>query len=142
MSGGIRNLQFDAPVDALNVSLGLHDIAREFLERSSNPWQFPDAVRDLILGPARQAGVRPPVGCSQPLVDAPYLPGDKGILIPLANYTLQPIEELALRVAVTRPVARVESVLRGEIAFTQPTPREVRFSLPLDNNDFVVLRFH
>ncbi|MCB1244614.1 MAG: beta-galactosidase trimerization domain-containing protein [Verrucomicrobiae bacterium] len=136
-----RNL-LQKKVDEGTPLAGAEVSVSHLLERSSNPWQFPDAVRDLILGPARQAGVRPPVGCSQPLVDAPYLPGDKGILIPLANYTLQPIEELALRIAVTRPVARVESVLRGEIAFTQPTPREVRFSLPLDNNDFVVLRFH
>jgi len=111
------------------------------LERSANPWKFPAGVRQFILGPVRGAAVAAPIACSVPLVDAVYMAHEQGVLVPLANYTLEPIERLSLRVSVPRGVARVESARRGPVAFRQSAPQSVEFSLPLENNDFVTIRF-
>ena len=111
------------------------------LERTSNPWKFPAAVRDLILTPTRAAKITLPLTCSSPLVDAVFMPHEKGILIPLANYTAEPIQKLTLRINVPRAIAKAESATHGDIPFKQTTPTTVELSLPLDNNDFVTLRF-
>ena len=113
----------------------------ELLERSYNPWDYPADVREFILAPVRSAGVEAPIACSVPLVDAVYMTCDEGILIPLANYTLRPIEQLSLKVAVARPVARVESVRHGALEFSQAEPGRLDVRLPVDNNDFVKLYF-
>jgi len=44
-------------------------------------------------------------------------------------------------VNVSHPIARVESVLHGDVVFKQTSPQAVEFSLPLENNDFVKLYF-
>jgi len=111
------------------------------LDRTSNPWNFPAPVRRLILAPVRTAGIATPITCSAPLVDAVYMPHEKGLLIPLANYTMERIERLDLKVTVPRPVARVESALLGNIVFKQLSPQTIELSLPLENNDFVKLLF-
>ncbi len=113
----------------------------ELMERTANPWKFPAAVRDFILTPVRRAGVVKPITCSAPLVDAVFMPQEKGILIPLANYTAEPIADLKLNVAVPRAIVRAESAVRGAIPFKQTSPQTVELSLPLDNNDFVRLKF-
>ncbi|MCP5539325.1 MAG: beta-galactosidase trimerization domain-containing protein, partial [Akkermansiaceae bacterium] len=69
------------------------------LDRSYNPWRFPAEIREFLLTPVRDAKVEPPIRCDRALVDAVYLPGKTGVLIPLANYTLEPIDSLTLRVA-------------------------------------------
>jgi hypothetical protein len=69
------------------------------------------------------------------------MPHEHGVLIPLANYTNQPISSLALKVNVPRPIARAESAAHGNIPFTQTSPQTVELSLPLENNDFVKLYF-
>ncbi|MDQ3621564.1 MAG: beta-galactosidase trimerization domain-containing protein [Verrucomicrobiota bacterium] len=89
----------------------------ELLERSYNPWEYPADVRQFILLPVRSAGVARPIECSAPLVDAVYMPEATGVLIPFANYTLEPIDRLALTVQVSGPIARVESARHGPIAF-------------------------
>ena len=111
------------------------------LERTYNPWKFPEAVRHLILTPVRSAEVKLPITCSVPLVDAVLMRHDRGLLVPLANYTARPIARLSLRIAVSRPIAKAESAVHGEIAFRQPSPETVELSLPLENNDFVKLLF-
>ena len=69
------------------------------------------------------------------------MPHGTGILIPLANYTAEPIANLTLTVTVPRAIARVESATHGAIPFKQTSPQTVKLSLPLDNNDFVKLKF-
>ena len=69
------------------------------------------------------------------------MPHEQGILIPLANYTGEPIGQLVLRVHVPHPVMRAESARRGNLAFTQISPDTVELSLPLESNDFATLRF-
>jgi hypothetical protein len=111
------------------------------LERSYNPWKFPADVRDLILTPVREAKVATPIECNHALVDAVYMPHEKGILVPLANYTLEPITELKLTVATPRRVVRVESAVKGKIDFKSTPSGSVEIDLPLENNDFLKLMF-
>jgi hypothetical protein len=115
--------------------------AAPLLERSKNPWAFPAAVREFLLAPIRAAGCRAPIACSAPLVDAVYMTAEKGVLIPLANYTNEPIAKLTLRVQMPRPIAKIESARRGAVAFQQASPGYVEFTLPLENNDFVKLLY-
>lgn len=109
------------------------------LDRSANPWEFPAAVRQLLIEPVRAAGVVAPVRCNTPLVDVVYLPHERGLLLPVANYTNRPLTELQLEVDVPRPVARAVSAVRGEIPFDASAAGKIRLKLPLENNDFVKL---
>jgi hypothetical protein len=113
---------------------------RDVLARSANPWAFPAGVRDLILRPVRSAGVVPPVTCSVPVVDAVYMTCDRGAVVPLANYTLRPVEALTLTVRPGRPVVRVESARRGPLPFTA-AGGAVTVTLPLEATDFVKLYY-
>jgi hypothetical protein len=111
------------------------------LQRTANPWSYPSSVRDLILTPARAAKIAPPILCEQPLVDAVFMSDEKGIVIPLANYTGEPVEHLALKVTVPRAIDSIESAHFGKIAFKEVSPLNVELSLPLENNDFLKLHF-
>ena len=111
------------------------------LERSANPWEYPAAIRDFIVQPVLEAGVVGPIQCSEPLVDAVYMPNKKGILISLANYTNKPIESLKLRVAVRSPVDKIESVLHGDVAYKQASNTTVEVVVPLGNNDYLKLYY-
>ncbi|WAC20493.1 hypothetical protein OVA24_03760 [Luteolibacter sp. SL250] len=106
-------------------------------ERSYNPWEFPPALRELIVRPA--ASVRCPVECSHALVDAVFMPGERGVVVPLSNYTLEPIPELTLGIVSPEKVKAVESAVHGKLSFHQGERVEVK--MPLGNNDFLMLWF-
>ncbi len=124
-------------------------VAREALEKASpdtarlktsyNPWEFPVSLREQILSPARQHGAIPPLTCDAPLVDAVYLPCEQGIVVALANYTLEPIEKLTLRIGNAGPVSKVESVHQGELAFEQAGEDGIRVALPLEASDWLMI---
>src|SRR5205823_12639047 len=104
------------------VSSGDKSVSAEdaaILQRSANPWVYPAEIRRLLLTPVRDVGVKPPLECNVPLVDAVYMPHEKGVLIPLANYTNKSIAKLTLTVKLPRPIVRAESVLYGSIPFNQ-----------------------
>jgi hypothetical protein len=111
------------------------------LARSANPWEFPESIRRLILTPVEAAGVKRPIRCDVPLVDAVYMPHQTGVLVPLANYTNRPLERCTLSVDVPRKITRVESAVRGSIPFRSVSERQVEITLPLDENDFLKLLF-
>jgi uncharacterized protein YcbX len=116
-------------------------VVAEILARSRNPWEFPAEVRELILAPVRAAAVDPPVRCSVPLVEAGYMVCPQGVVMPLANYTLQPLADVAFTVHVTNQVRRVESVRQGRLPFEVIDASRVAFHLPLADTDFVMLRY-
>lgn len=122
---------------ALDRRKSAEEAGHPLTERSSNPWEFPAPIRELILQPA-SAVVRP-VECSHPLVDAVYLPSERGIVIPLANYTLEPIGQLELRIRTDRKIRSVETSVLGTLDFRQG--EAVTVALPLDSNDFLMLWF-
>jgi hypothetical protein len=109
------------------------------LKTSYNPWDFPAGLREQILSPARRHGPTPPLTCDVPLVDAVYLPCEQGILVALANYTLEPIEHLTLRVGGVGAVKKVESVHLGDVAFERSGEDEIRVALPLVASDWLMI---
>jgi hypothetical protein len=109
-------------------------------QKSYNPWQYPAAVRDSIIAPVRAAKVEPPIHCNVPLVDAVYMTAPQGVLISLANYTLQPIKNLTLNIAIDKPVREVRSVYQGVLPFQKLGNNKIRVSLPLDCTDFITVR--
>jgi len=124
---------------AKTISEGVIGDAR--LERSYNPWDFSAKVRELILLPVRAAKVEPPLKCSVPLVDAVVLHADNGVVIPLANYTLTPLERVDFSLRVERPIGRIETVHRGWIEFENDNDGSVTFSIPLDATDYIKLYY-
>ena len=127
-----------AQTDMPDPSLTLSDT--DLVRRSHCPWKYPAEIRNTINMPALLAKVDIPVLCSVPLVDAVCMEADRGIVVPLANYTLQPLKEVTFAVESTRRVRRVESVHHGALQFKQEAGR-VRFSLPLVETDFVKLYY-
>jgi hypothetical protein len=130
-------LEQKASADAKSISAE----AATLLERSANPWEFPAPIRDLLLTPVRDAGITRPIECHTPLVDAVWMKHDRGLLIPLANYTNKPIAKLSLRITTPRPITRAESAIRGPLEFHSASDGAVDLSLPLESNDFVKLYF-
>lgn len=98
-------------------------------------------MRDLLVRPVREAKVDPPIYCSVPLVDAGYMVADTGIVVPLVNWTLQPIDTLTLDIAVDRPVVKVESVRHGQLSPTKLSNGRIRITLPLGSSDFVMIHY-
>jgi hypothetical protein len=109
----------------------------QLLFRSSNPWKYPCGIRNLLIAPVYEAKVDLPVRCNVPLVDAVAMECDRGLIMPVANYTLQPIKEVAFTVKTGRKVFSVESVHAGKIQFSQESDNTVRFTIPLKETDFV-----
>ena len=97
----------DAELKATNGVPGPDDVvAFESAGKSDNPWEYPAEAREAMLAPARAAKLTPPILCSVPLIDAIYMTAPGGIVIPLANYTLQPIPEMTLEIALEKTGAR------------------------------------
>ncbi len=114
---------------------------KALLDRSANPWEFPAKICELLLLPVREAKITQPITASVLLVDAVYMPHEKGILVPLANYTNRPIADLKLTVRIPRPITKIESAVRGNVSFEPSGNKEVRLILPLDSNDFLKLYY-
>lgn len=112
-------------------------------EKSYNPWDYSADVRKLITAPVDQAvaakKVTLPLTCSVPLVDAVYMVCDEGVLVPLANYTLEPIKEMTLEIAIDKPVKEVRSVHQGVLKVTKASDNRIRVTLPLECTDFVTV---
>ena len=128
------------PVDPSSKKASENAVGDARLERSRNPWEYPADVRELILHPVRKAKVEPPLTCNVPLVDAVLLQAEIGAVIPLANYTLEPIAKVDFTVRPERPVARIETVYHGRIDFKQKDDR-IAFSIPLGCTDFVKIYY-
>ena len=105
-----------------------------------HPGESLDAVREAILAPVRAAAVDAPVVCSEPRVDAVCLNSPRGLVIPLANYTLHPLTNVHFSVRADRDVARVESIRQGRLHFRRAGGR-LAFSLPLESTDYIKLYY-
>jgi hypothetical protein len=105
---------------------------------SYNPWEYPEAEREFLLGTVRAAGVQKPVLLDQRLVESFYMEGPDGAVVTLANYTLRPIPELDVHVRCSRRPTRVESVRSGPL---NPgiDGTVVHFAVPLADTDIVKL---
>jgi hypothetical protein len=129
------------PVDPSATKPSEDAVGDARLERSRNPWEFSAKVRELILHPVSTAKVDPPLKCSVPLVDAVVLHADNGVVIPLANYTLAPLENVGFSLRVERPIDRIETVHQGQIEFETNKVGSVTFSIPLDATDYIKMYY-
>ena len=118
-------------------SLALAD--RDFLTRSYNPWRYPAGIRDRLLTPVRDARLTPSLTCDTPLVDAVELRCEQGVLIALSNHTLQPLARIGLELKTAGEVRRVESVRIGPISFESLAAGTIRFAVPLESSDFIMV---
>src|SRR5690606_30534309 len=129
-------------IDANNGIPAVDDVEPLKLnEKSYNPWQYPPNVRHSIIAPVQAANITRPLTCSVPLVDAVYLTSNQGIIIPLANYTLQPIAQMTLEIAIDKPVREVRSVYQGNLQFQKVGTNKIRVALPLDCTDYVTVEY-
>jgi hypothetical protein len=69
------------------------------------------------------------------------LHADRGIVIPLANYTLERLGRVDFTVRVDHPVDRIETVHLGRIKILEAGLGRVRFSIPLDASDYVKIYY-
>jgi hypothetical protein len=111
------------------------------LERSRNPWEFPAAVRNVLLTPVRSADISPVLTCSVPLIDAVPLHAEQGIVIPLSNYTLESLANVEFSLRIDRPVDQIETVHRGRLDFKEASDHQIHFSLPLEASDYVKIYY-
>lgn len=107
---------------------------------SYNPWEYPPAEREFLLRPVRAAGVEPPVTLSEPLIEAFLLESERGAVVTLANYSLQPVDALTVTVRLDREPASVESARLGPL---EPTMADGKLTvtLPLTDTDIVLMRW-
>jgi len=108
----------------------------QLLVRSYNPWKYPEEIRNFIISPINEANIELSVICNIPLVDAVVMECEKGIIMPVANYTLQPLNKVTFEVKTKKLVKSVESAHYGKLSFHQDGNR-VKFSIPLVETDFI-----
>ncbi len=70
------------------------------------------------------------------MVDAVVLHAKKGVVVPLANYTLTPLKRVDFSLRIERPIDRIETVHQGRIEFDTGKEARVTFSVPLDATDY------
>jgi hypothetical protein len=122
--------------DVLTVAPGTDP---RLLERSYNPWQYSEGIRDRLVSPVSGANIERSLTCNTPLVDAVALPCGQGTLIALSNHTLQSQDCVRLELKTNKPATRVESVRHGVIAFAVEEVGVTVLNLPLDASDFVMV---
>jgi len=107
--------------------------------RDRLPIGFSEAIRNALVYPVELAGVAPPIGASEPMVETPVLLSAGGAAITLLNWTGQAIPELVITARVPFDAATVTSVTQGNLMFVL-VPGGVQFSLPLGAADVVTVR--
>lgn len=113
---------------------------KELIGRSYNPWAYPAGIRNILIAPVEDAAVKLPLKCSEPLVDAVLMESSRGLVVPLSNYTLQPLDKVTLDISVSRKVSHVKSVHKGSLNFSAKDSA-ISFSLPLQETDIVLVYF-
>lgn len=137
----VARKQLEQNVGDIGVVYSKERVSEEqLIGRSQNPWQYPAEIRDVIILPVQDPCIKRPLSSSEALVDAMYMKSTDGVVIPLSNYTLQPISEVDFTVRVERDVARVESVHQGELSFRKINS-QIEFSLPLVDTDIIKIYY-
>lgn len=102
---------------------------------------YPAAVRDILLAPAKLAGVKRDVELSTPVVEAVVQDGAQGSVVTLVNYTMKPIDEVTMTVSTLKPIKRVVSVQTGKELKYLSTKTGITIKMPLGMTDFVKLYY-
>lgn len=100
------------------------------------PTAFDAMAGDLIASPAAELSL--PVKCSEPLVETTVIESPQGVVIPLVNWSGEPIHELEVTVSIPTPTTNVS------LASGRPVIWEVNghntFTFDLDVADALILR--
>lgn len=112
----------------------------ELIGRSYNPWKYPKDIRDLIIKPVLENNVNIPLTCNTPLVDAVLMESSEGYVIPLSNYTLQPLSSITLNLKTSKKISRIETARQGVINYSVSN-NSINFSLPLRDTDVIKIYF-
>ena len=102
------------------------------------PTAFSPEIRALFDLPLRLAGVTKPVECSEPLVDASILESDRGIVIPLANFSGRPIKRIRVTLRDVGEPRRIYTTERGDLR-PQRRADGIVVEFPIRLTDFLVL---
>jgi len=107
--------------------------------RTFNPARFDGSLLPLVHGAVKAAGVRPPVRLSSDTIEATLIRSPHGLLVPLVNWTFEPLRELRVEVAVPgKGAVRVWSAAAGDLK-SEREGNSVRVALPLKLVDFLVI---
>jgi hypothetical protein len=111
--------------------------------------KWPANERQAITRFAKEAGAAPVVKLSEPVIEAGIFEAPIGAALVLANFTYKKIDSLKVDLPMRGDMKSVKSLEHGQLQFeTIPAPSPwqedgykniVRFSLPLGDDDLVVL---
>ena len=103
------------------------------------PWSFSPVIRNWIVAPIKDAGIKLPVETSEPMVEAPMLCSSVGAAVTVLNWNNDQINNLGLTIRVPFRVKSVASVIHGPLKFDQG-PQTVHVSLPVISADIIVIK--
>ncbi len=113
--------------------------------------KWPARQREAITRYAKEAGAAPLVQVSEPVIEASIYEAPTGAALVLANFTYKKIAALKVDLPSSVAVKSVKSLEHGQLPFeTIPAPSSwqqegfkyvSRFSLPLGDDDLVVLEY-
>jgi hypothetical protein len=101
------------------------------------PTAWDAALRAALTAPAVRFAGPPPVTVSAPLVEATLLESDQGWAVPLANWSLQSLDAVAVTVRLGRPCHEVRSSRLGVLPITPAADGAVTVTLPLGTSDLL-----
>ena len=101
------------------------------------PSAFDAGVRALMAWCAR--GVDRPVLCSEPLVATSVIESQRGVVIPLVNWSGSPVRKLTVEVRIDVPTHQVELASGKPVKATVRDGKSI-FTLDLDVADALILR--
>ena len=104
-------------------------------------------IRSLIASPCQIANVSNPVTVSEPLVEATLIESEKGIVIPLINYTTKEVDPKPIEITVTiknpGKITSIESIGEGgkeEKLKYKKVKDGIEVNLPLKVTKMIVIR--
>ncbi|MHB9110252.1 MAG: beta-galactosidase trimerization domain-containing protein [Armatimonadota bacterium] len=102
------------------------------------PAGFSEEVRGLITHPTQLAKVTSRVTVNKPMIETPMLLSEKGAAVTLLNWTGEPQQKLTVYARVPFKAAKVQSVKKGALKFTQ-TKDVIYCTLPLEAADILMI---
>jgi hypothetical protein len=75
-----------------------------------------------------------------PQVEATLMAGASGWVVPLANYTGRPLEQVTVTIKPPAPAAQVHSSRLGKLNATPAADGSITVTLPLESTDMIFSR--
>ena len=101
------------------------------------PTKFDVVAAALIASPA--ASITRPVECSQPLVESTVIESPHGTVIPLVNWSGQPIQQLKVTIRLDLPTGKV-TLASGADANIEKAGSAINITLNIDAADALIFR--